>query len=571
VTAPLEATMLASRKPDRLLLASIERHADRLAASGPGGDSPDLATAMRLLNREQDRRDPDDVLAEAFGAVCEAYHRTMGHKPGQACILAGLALHRGTITPVGSRDDAVVAATFAAAVWALDGGGVHVVTGPSEPPQAVAGRMRPLLQCLGLSVGVLPVSGPGAPDWAARRAAYAASVTVGDRREFGFDYLRDNLAWERDETVQRDLRCAIVLEADAVLLGEAKVPLVISGPDPDAPVRVSLAEITVCALFRRYQRLAGIYADPNADAAGFNDLYRLPIVQEATGGRVHGGSGVRRLLHRAGRTFAAGPVGPRWGTGETDRRTLRYVQVVDDQRDEIYALRRAVLDGIRPPRHTERILIDLVAGLVTQHCPPTAPPAAWNLPALCACLEELYPTRLDPGDLAAQAVDHASLAARCRQDAQAVYGDRVSELGVVAFAELERQVELAVIDRCWRKHLAELTDLWRAVETVDEHSLRRYQLGAAAAFQAMRDTIDREVVGYLFHLEIQVEEVPDTPPARRPPPAVLEQHRRDWKDPEPFGQRRPRPPVPKPPPPAVGPLGLPLEPPPQEPLEERDT
>jgi preprotein translocase subunit SecA len=671
---PMEATMLgSSAKSDRALLALIERHADILAA-GRGVDLPDLAAAMR---RPAVGRGLEDRLPEAFGAVCEAYRRAVGGRPGRAFVLAGLALRRGTVAPVALEDDAAVAAMFPASMWALTGGGVHVVTGPSEPAEVVAARIGPVLERLGLSVGVLPLSRAGRSDVAERRAAYAADITVGDYHEFGYDYLRDNLSYP-GETVQRDLRYAVVLQADAVLLGDAFTPLVIAGPDPDSdahfervaraaaaheravaqrstgeptsaarpartppsgppdldpadrfsadvaravearqryrlgedylvrdgrlvlleratgrllpdnlfdqgihqaiedkeglalsPALQTLAEISVGALFRRYQRLAGVYADPNADTARFTRLYRLPVVRVGPSGPAPAGWGIRRLLHRAGATSTTVPARPPRYTRESDRLNLRYEQIFDHQQDEIYAARQAILHGVRPPQHTRETLTDLVAGLVSQHCPPTAPPAAWDLPGLGAGLAELYPTLLDPSDVATHAVDHATLAALCRRDAERVYDDRVAELGIDVFAAMERQIGLAVIDQCWRKHLADLADLTKALKATDHRArLRRYQVAAAGAFRAMRDTLNREVIQDVFNFEVEFEEVPPTPPAWRPLPAQLEQHRRDWTDPS-TAQRPPRPPGPKQsPPPPVGPLGLPIEPPPAETLRE---
>ncbi|HZN74155.1 MAG TPA: hypothetical protein VFC00_21005 [Micromonosporaceae bacterium] len=268
-------------------------------------------------------------------------------------------------------------------------------------------------------------------------------------------------------------------------------------------------------------------ARASPDPARFTHLYQLPVVRDAAGGLARAGSGVRRLLHRAAHTNT-GRVGPARDAREIDRLTLRYTQVVDDQREEIYALRRAILYGIREPRYTQQILLGLVDGLVSQHCPSTAPPAAWDLPGLYTGLAKLYPTRLDPHELAAQAVNHTIVAAASRQDAEQAYGNRVTELGIDTFAEMERQIGLAVIDKDWRKHVADLADLMRTIQTMDHHTrLRRYQLGATAAFQAMRHTIDREIIQYVFNLEVEVVEVPDTPPMWRPRPGQLKPDRRE--------------------------------------------
>jgi preprotein translocase subunit SecA len=269
---------------------------------------------------------------------------------------------------------------------------------------------------------------------------------------------------------------------------------------------MTLAEINVGSLFRRYQRLAGICTDPNPDAARFTHLYRLPLVRDAMGRLTHARWAARRLRQLANHTSTA-PARSRRDTHEADRLKLAYAQVVNNQRDEIYALRNAILHGIRPPRHTEQILVDLVAGTVSRYCPTTAPSAAWDLPGLCASLAQMYATRLDPDELAALNVDQAMVAAASRRDAEQAYADRVTGLGVEVFAEIERQIELNVIDRCWRQHLAELAELMHTIESMDNDShLRLYQLGAAAAYQKMRNTIARETIQYVFHLEVEAKE-----------------------------------------------------------------
>jgi preprotein translocase subunit SecA len=492
---------------DRLLLRAIARHAAP-PASGVDVDLAGLAAAMR--QRLAVGQGLDAVLPEAFGAMCEAYRCMTGHGPGQVLILAGLALHRGAVAQLAPGEDVAVAAAFPALLRALDGGGVHVVTGPSSEAGALAERVGPLLETFGLSVGVLELSPTtGAPPLERRRSAYAADVTFGDYRDFGYDYLRDNIS-HPGETVQTRMRCAFVMEADAVLLGQAFAPLMIegvtNGNDPTAAAVAPrrLAEITVRAMYRRYEHLSGICTDPDADAARFGRLYGLPVVGIVRGAPSESRRGMHRLPMLRGRRSAKAVAARRAkAVRESDDRALQKLdQVVTEQREEIYAMRQAMVTGARPPQHTMATLMQLVDGLVARHCPPTAPRSAWEPSKLRAALLELYPTQLNPGEVVAQALDHAAVAALCRTDAARAYRARVTQLHHDNFAYLEKLIAMSVIDRCWREHLAALTDLRRTIRAPDWPSgFRLYRAEATDAFRVMLDKIDREIIFYVFSIE----------------------------------------------------------------------
>ena len=168
----------------------------------------------------------DDLLPEAFAAVREAAVRTLGMRHFDVQLIGGQALHFGKIAEMRTGEGKTLVATLAAYLNALPGKGVHVVTVNEYLAQRDADWMAPVYQFLGLTVGVIK-SGQTTEE---KRAAYAADITYGTNNEFGFDYLRDNLAFRLEDRVQRELVYAIVDEVDSILIDEARTPLIISGP-----------------------------------------------------------------------------------------------------------------------------------------------------------------------------------------------------------------------------------------------------------------------------------------------------------------------------------------------------
>lgn len=171
----------------------------------------------------------DEVLPEAFAVVREAGHRVLGMRHFDVQLIGGMALHQGKIAEMRTGEGKTLVATLAAYLNALAGKGVHVVTVNDYLARRDSEWMGKLYRFLGLEVGVI-VSGLE-PD--ERRAAYAADITYGTNNEFGFDYLRDNMAFQLSEKVQRGLHYAIVDEVDSILIDEARTPLIISGPTDD--------------------------------------------------------------------------------------------------------------------------------------------------------------------------------------------------------------------------------------------------------------------------------------------------------------------------------------------------
>ncbi|PZN34754.1 MAG: preprotein translocase subunit SecA [Proteobacteria bacterium] len=168
----------------------------------------------------------DDLLPEAFAAVREAARRTLGMRHFDVQLIGGMALHDGKIAEMRTGEGKTLVATLPAYLNALPAKGVHVVTVNEYLAQRDADWMSPVYRFLGLTVGVIK-SGQSTEE---KRAAYAADITYGTNNEFGFDYLRDNLAFRLEDRVQRELAYAIVDEVDSILIDEARTPLIISGP-----------------------------------------------------------------------------------------------------------------------------------------------------------------------------------------------------------------------------------------------------------------------------------------------------------------------------------------------------
>ncbi|APX93618.1 preprotein translocase subunit SecA [Halomonas sp. 1513] len=180
----------------------------------------------QLRERLADGETLDRLLPEAFAAVREASKRVMGMRHFDVQMIGGLALHRGRIAEMKTGEGKTLVATLAVYLNALPGKGVHVVTVNDYLARRDAEWMRPLYEFLGLSVGTIYAGQSGEE----KRTAYACDITYGTNNEFGFDYLRDNMAFSLEDKVQRGLHYAIVDEVDSILIDEARTPLIISGP-----------------------------------------------------------------------------------------------------------------------------------------------------------------------------------------------------------------------------------------------------------------------------------------------------------------------------------------------------
>jgi len=170
--------------------------------------------------------DLDDLLPEAFATVREAAKRTLGQRHYDVQLMGGAALHLGNIAEMRTGEGKTLVATLPSYLNALSGKGVHVVTTNDYLAERDSEWMGRIHRFLGLKVGVILSSMTPAE----RREAYLCDITYGTNNEFGFDYLRDNMAWTLDDCVQREHNFAVVDEVDSILIDEARTPLIISGP-----------------------------------------------------------------------------------------------------------------------------------------------------------------------------------------------------------------------------------------------------------------------------------------------------------------------------------------------------
>jgi len=176
----------------------------------------------RLTNGES----LESILPEAFAVVREAAKRTLGQRHYDVQLMGGAALHKGNIAEMRTGEGKTLVSTLPAYLNALTGKGVHIVTVNDYLAERDSEWMGRVHRFLGLKVGVILSSMSPAE----RREAYASDITYGTNNEFGFDYLRDNMAWSLSDCVQREHNFAIVDEVDSILIDEARTPLIISGP-----------------------------------------------------------------------------------------------------------------------------------------------------------------------------------------------------------------------------------------------------------------------------------------------------------------------------------------------------
>jgi preprotein translocase subunit SecA len=181
---------------------------------------------VELRERYSNGESLDDLLPEAFAAVREAAVRTLGMRHFDVQLMGGAALHLGNIAEMKTGEGKTLVATLAAYLNAIASRGVHVITVNDYLASYQSELMGRVFRALGMTTGCI-LSGQSPAE---RREQYAADITYGTNNEFGFDYLRDNMAWQAQDMVQRGHHYAIVDEVDSILIDEARTPLIISGP-----------------------------------------------------------------------------------------------------------------------------------------------------------------------------------------------------------------------------------------------------------------------------------------------------------------------------------------------------
>jgi len=198
------------------------------------------AKTEEFKQRLRDGSELDSLLVEAFAVVREASVRSLGMRHFDVQLIGAMVLNNGKIAEMRTGEGKTLVATAAVYLNALTEKGVHVVTVNDYLASRDATWMAKLYNFLGLSVGII-VGGLSTQE---RRDAYAADITYGTNNEFGFDYLRDNMALSLEEKVQRGLHYAIIDEVDSILIDEARTPLIISGPaEGDSELYLKLNDV----------------------------------------------------------------------------------------------------------------------------------------------------------------------------------------------------------------------------------------------------------------------------------------------------------------------------------------
>ena len=214
--------------------------------------------------RYQNGESLDDLLPEAFATCREAADRVLGMRPYRVQLIGGIVLHQGRIAEMRTGEGKTLVATLPAYLNALSGRGVHVITVNDYLAKRDSEWMGKVYRFLGLTVGLV-IHGVQGEE---KKRAYAADITYGTNNEFGFDYLRDNMAIYKQEMVQRGHAFAIVDEVDSILIDEARTPLIISGQGEKSTQLYQIVDSFVAGL--KYQRIAKVddkeEEDPDLDA-----------------------------------------------------------------------------------------------------------------------------------------------------------------------------------------------------------------------------------------------------------------------------------------------------------------
>ncbi len=222
-----------------------------------------------LKQRLENGQSLDELLFEAYAAVREAAKRTLGQRPFDVQLMGGIVLHEGDIAEMKTGEGKTLVATMPLYLNALAGTGVHLVTVNDYLAKRDANWMGPIYEALGMRVGFIQNMMP----FAERRESYACDVTYGTNSEFGFDYLRDNMAVSLDGCVQRSHAYAIVDEVDSILIDEARTPLIISGePETAASTYYDFARI-VKTLEGQPSKGKSLKGEDETELAGVHYLY----------------------------------------------------------------------------------------------------------------------------------------------------------------------------------------------------------------------------------------------------------------------------------------------------------
>src|SRR3990167_7739549 len=232
-------------------------HINLLEAAMHALSDADLAAKTKeLKQRYAEGASLDSLLEEAFATVREVSIRTLGMRHFDVQLIGGMVLHEGNIAEMRTGEGKTLCGTLPAYLNALTEKGVHIVTVNDYLAKRDAEWMEPIYKFLGLTVGI-NLTGMTHPE---KQKAYAADITYGTNNEFGFDYLRDNMAFSLEGKVQRSLNYAIVDEVDSILIDEARTPLIISGPsDESSDLYVKINQLVPKLIKRETEEGSGDY------------------------------------------------------------------------------------------------------------------------------------------------------------------------------------------------------------------------------------------------------------------------------------------------------------------------
>jgi len=522
-------------------------------------DSELRARTTALRRRLAHAETYDAVLPEALASVREAARRTGAAPYRDGHLASGVAVHAGRVVEMKAAEDRAVAAVLAAYLHALAGRGVHLAARDDQLARRGAGRAAAVLGSLGLRVAAIDDQSSEAE----RAQAYAADVTYGAYRRFAYDYLRDNLAWQPDERMQRSRHAVVVDDIDAILIDQRGEPLVLTGPvEPDVGQYRRLAELA--ALLRRglhftideangavsltqagtaqaeaflgidgllgpeHAGLAGALADALCARGWYRegrdyvvDDGEVAAVGDDPAGRLRRTTrfdrGIRQAIEAAhglhispeqpvlARISVPGYFRLYRNMGAlTAAAALRpaseYQAVDDDQCAQAYQMRQAILDAGDLHARACGLIGEAVEVSVA------ANPDAGRLRA---ALTALYPVSLTAADLAMADGGTAAtsrVTARAKADALAAYQRREQELGAPVLRELEKKLMLGVIDREWREYLLEL-DRLHELAAADagvngDPGLDSYRGSAPARYSDFLSRVRWRIVSNLFFLEI---------------------------------------------------------------------
>ena len=229
------------------------------------GDVDLLDWTQTLRERASNGETLDALLPEAFAAVREAAKRTKGMRHYDVQLIGGITLHEGRIAEMRTGEGKTLMATLPAYLNALSGNGVHVVTVNDYLAKRDANWMAPIYEALGMSVGVIQSNQPNDE----KHIAYGADITYGTNNEFGFDYLRSNMAFTLEDRLQRGLNFAIIDEVDSILIDEARTPLIISGAaEESTKLYQILNQVAPTLKEQPFDDTPRVFGEPEAEPTG---------------------------------------------------------------------------------------------------------------------------------------------------------------------------------------------------------------------------------------------------------------------------------------------------------------